>query len=67
MAVAARGRSGTDEGEPPFSGERAMQLLAWVAGGLIVGALLRPNPIGGLELAWVQIAQLLFEKTSIRS
>jgi hypothetical protein len=32
-------------------------------GGMAAGALLRPNPVGGLELAWVQIAELLFEKT----
>jgi len=35
-----------------------------VLGGLLVGWLLRPNPIGALKLAYVQVAQLLVEKQS---
>jgi hypothetical protein len=29
--------------------------LAAAAGGAVVGALLRPNPVGGLRLAWIQL------------
>ncbi|MDT8368148.1 MAG: hypothetical protein RQ745_03000 [Longimicrobiales bacterium] len=38
-------------------------LLALVVAGTALGWLLRPNPMGAAHLAWIQIAQLLFEKT----
>ena len=38
-------------------------LAVAVGGGTLLGWLLRPNPLGGARLAWIQIAKLLFEKT----
>ena len=38
--------------------------VAAATAGMFAGALLRPNPIGALELAWIQIAQLFVEKSS---
>lgn len=63
IGVAAAGTLGgiVSNRRRPFAEEArlGLALLAGMAG----GALLRPNPLGGLELAWVQIAELLFEKT----
>ncbi len=38
------------------------QKLLAAAGGLILGWLLRPNPIGALKILWVQLFELILEK-----
>lgn len=38
-------------------------LVFAVGAGTALGWLLRPNPLGAARLAWIQIAELLFEKT----
>lgn len=36
--------------------------MAVVFGGLLLGWLIRPNPLGALKIAYIQVAQLLIEK-----
>lgn len=57
--AAAIGRIVAQEFDLATDLRSGMALLA----GLAAGALARPNPLGAVELAWVQIAELLFEKT----
>ena len=38
--------------------------IAFVALGTVAGWLLRPNPIGALKLAYIQVAKLIFDKQS---
>lgn len=47
-----------------FEKKLEWQKLLAVIGGLIVGWLLRPNPIGALKILWVQLFELVFEKQS---
>lgn len=46
-----------------FHGREELRSGLALVAGLTAGTLARPNPVGALELAWVQIAELLFEKT----
>ena len=65
--LADRRFAGSAGGEPMVSTARripALMLLVGVGTGL--GWLLRPNAVGAARLAWIQIAQLLFEKTGDR-
>jgi len=57
--AALLGRMVSRSFEPAGDLRLGLALLA----GTGAGVLLRPNPIGALELAWIQIGQLLFEKT----
>ena len=48
-------------GPPPAS--RPVLVVAALLSGTLLGWLLRPNPLGAARLAWIQIAELMFEKT----
>ncbi len=70
--LADRALLGSGEGGPAGEGGRATAagrwaslpaLLGLVGAGTALGWLLRPNALGAAELAWIQIAQLLLEKT----
>ncbi|MGD8320132.1 MAG: hypothetical protein PVJ02_06750 [Gemmatimonadota bacterium] len=62
--VVARSGAATVSGPDAPRGWRTIPGLAvLVAGGTLLGWLLRPNPLGAARLAWIQIAKLLFEKT----
>jgi len=54
-----------DEERPSAGGAAASLpvLLGLVLAGTALGWLLRPNPVGAAGLAWIQIAELLLEKT----
>jgi hypothetical protein len=58
------GRGGPPIAERP--GVPVSAALASVAGGTVLGALLRPHPLATAELAWIQIVRLFAEKATDR-